>query len=345
MVDEVLEQNQGHLIPGREVAIQRKEFVLGGEARDALGEHPPYERMPYRIHVGSDPKEIFSFSYALDPAVFDKNVGDGVEFILESRDSSGRITKQFSQYIDPKHHAQERRWMDGQADLSAYRNQTVELLFTTTPGPKGDTVYDWAAWSNFHFQGEAPALEGQAPPFKLVYAAEANVYRYDQVLPRAAIYHRAEMVENEDAALRKLADPSLDIFQSVVLNASTLNALQRAGIAEINRQTPEPVQAASIASYKSQDVQIEASLDRSGILVLNDTDYPGWAVTVDGRPAEAINANYMFRGVLLSSGKHVVRFIYQPESFYLGAKISGATMLGMLAIGLVTSMRRRVRIE
>jgi hypothetical protein len=339
MVDEVLEQNQGHLIPGKEILIVRKEFVLGNEARDALGEHPPYERMPYRIHVGSRPKEVFCFSIALDPAVFDKAAGDGVEFILESKDSSGRITKQFSQYIDPKHNAQEQRWMDGQVDLSAYRGQNIQLLFTTTPGPKGDTLYDWAAWSNFHFQGQA--IEGQAPPFKLIYNAEAKVYRYDDVLPRAAIYHHAELAGSEEEALRKLADPSLDIFQSVVLKESALNPEQRAKVAEINRRPPVPVHAASIESYQSQDVQIEASLDQSGILVLNDTDYPGWTADVDGHPAEWINANYLFRGVLLPPGKHAVRFVYRPKSFYLGAEISGATMAGLLIVGLASSRWRR----
>ena len=194
MIDEMFEQNRGHLIPGKEAAIDEDRSSSRIEARNALGEHPPYARLPYRMHVGSDSKEIFDFSYALDPAVFDKTSGDGVEFVIELKDPSGRITKRFSQYIDPKHNSQERRWMDGQVDLGAYRGQSIELLFTTTPGPKGDTDYDWAAWSNFHFEGQT--LE-PPPPFHLIYNAEAKIYRYDDVLPRAAIYHRAELVHNE----------------------------------------------------------------------------------------------------------------------------------------------------
>jgi len=332
MIDEILEQNRGRLIPGKEVAIAPRQFVLSGEARNALGEHPPYERMPYRLPIGGGPKEIFDFSYALDSAAFDKT-GDGVEFTIELKEPSGRITKQFSRYIDPKHNAQERRWLDGQLDLSAWRNQTIELLFSTAPGPQGDTSWDWAAWSNFHFEGQA--ARDQPPPFRLIYNDEAKVYRYDDVLPRAAIYHRAELAPN---ALAKLADPSLDIFQSVVLSGSVLSAEQRAQVAEINRQAPARVEAASIRSYQSQDVQIEASLDRSGILVLNDTAAPGWTATVDGHPAEWFDANYLFRGVLLAPGKHAVRFRYQPKSFRAGAAIS-LTMAGLLAIGLVLPRR------
>ncbi len=338
MIDEMLEQNRGRLIPGKEVAIAPRSFILSGQARGALGEHPPYERLPYRIHVGNDATEIFDFSYGLDSAVFDKT-GDGVEFTVELREPSGRIIKEFSRYIDPKHNPQERRWLDAQIDLSAWRNQTIELLFTTAPGPKGDTSWDWAAWSNFHFEdGAAPE---HAPPFRLIYNDEAKIYRYDNVLPRAAIYHRAELVSTQSGALAKLADPALDIFESVVLNGSGLSAQQRAQVAVINRQTPARVEAASIRSYQSQDVQIEASLDRSGILVLNDTSYPGWTATVDGQPTQWIDANYLFRGVLLSPGKHAVRFRYQPKSFRWGAEISGLTVAVLLAIGLMIPRRRR----
>jgi hypothetical protein len=342
MIDEMMEQNRGHLIPGKETLITPKAFLLAGEARDALGEHPSYERLPYRIHVPDDPKAVFDFSYALDPAVFDKTSTDGVEFTIESRDRSGAITKQFSRYIDPKHNAQERRWMDGRIDLSAYRDQTIQLLFTTTPGSNGNAAYDWAAWSNFHFEGHMahyPEL-----PFHLIYNAEATIYRYDDVLPRAAIYHHSELVPNEDQALRKLLDPSLNIFQSVVLNESELTPEQRAQAAEMNRKAPVRIQAAAIKSYKSQDVQIEASLDRSGILVLNDTAYPGWNVSVDGRPAAWTGANYMFRGVFLPPGRHSIRFLYQPKSFRRGATVSGLALLTLLAAGFVAPLRRRVNL-
>ena len=164
------------------------------------------------------------------------------------------------------------------------------------------------------------------------------------MLPRAAIYHRAELVHSEDEALHKLIDPSLDIFQSVVLNESILTAEQREHVADMNRQPPAPVQAASIRSYASQDVQIEASLDRSGILVLNDTAYPGWTVEVDGRSASWIDANYLFRGVLLPPGKHAVRFRYRPASFNRGVAIGGLAMAGLLTAGFLRP-RRRKKIE
>jgi hypothetical protein len=91
------------------------------------------------------------------------------------------------------------------------------------------------------------------------------------------------------------------------LNQSALSAEQRTQVAANNREAPTRVEAASVQSYQPQDVQIEASLDRSRVLVLNDTAYPCWNATVDSHSAEWTNANYLFRAVLLPSGKHAVR--------------------------------------
>jgi uncharacterized membrane protein YfhO len=102
-----------------------------------------------------------------------------------------------------------------------------------------------------------------------------------------------------------------------------------------------PAQAARITSYRSQSVAIEASLDRSGILVLNDSDYPGWTVDVDGHPNNWFSANYLFRGVFLKPGKHVVRFVYRPMSFFAGALIGSIALLCLVTVGLLKARADR----
>ncbi|MBV9305300.1 MAG: YfhO family protein [Acidobacteriaceae bacterium] len=223
-------------------------------------------------------------------------------------------------------------------DLSKYQGQSIRLLFSTDPGPKGDSAFDWAAWSNFQLDG-GPArnnrLTASALPFTPIYEGEVRVYRYEpEVLPRAAIYYRADIRTGDQEVLRRLADSNLDVFQTVVVDASTSSAEQQMGFAEVNRGQPRREQPAKITSYQSQSVSIEATLHQRGILVLNDSDYPGWTVDIDGRPETWFTANYMFRGVLLSPGKHTVRFVYRPKSFYYGVAVSAATLLSLLGFGL-----------
>lgn len=178
------------------------------------------------------------------------------------------------------------------------------------------------------------------PSFQPVYDREVKIYGYTDVLPRAALFYRAQPEPNAGEVLKKLADPALDVFETVVLDRSQLKAPQLAVIAELNRGAPRRVEAATITSYRSQQVDINAALSQSGILVLNDADYPGWKAEVDGTAAKSFTANYLFRAVMLPPGRHVIRFVYRPRTFYEGSAIAVIALLGLTISGLFR-MRRR----
>jgi hypothetical protein len=74
-------------------------------------------------------------------------------------------------------------------------------------------------------------------------------------------------------------------------------------------------------------------------LVLADTFFPGWRVTVDGEPREIARANVAFRAVALEPGGHMVDFTYEPLWFRVGAWASGAAAL-LTALLLVLGPRR-----
>ena len=327
-VQQVIQQNIGRLTPGRENLVEVRTFTIGGDTKAVLYEHPIYERLPFRITITPATREFF-FSVAMQPAVYDGSMpvcGAGVEFRLEVRDSSGRTRLLFDRYIDPKHNPAERRWIPGSADLSEYMGQTVELLFTTTTR---DTCAAWAGWGDPHFNGDAIAQAA----FRLVYDHEIKIYEVPDYLPRAALFSNVEIVKDDAAVLARLGAADFDIFQKAIVSADTL------AIRAINSPSPEQVRAARIVSYTSQEVRIDAAVERPSLLVLNDSDYPGWKVYVDGRPAEWITANYLFRGVVLGPGRHMVRFAYEPASFRAGAAISGVWLAGL--VGFVAWRRRR----
>ena len=333
---EIVRQNEGHLAKGRENLIEIRTFTIAGETKPVLYEHPIYERLPFRTTITPASRE-FSFSVAMQPAVYDGSMplcGDGVEFRLEIRDSAGRITPLYDRYIDPKHNLAERRWIPGSVDLSEYMGQTVELLFTTTAGPKGDTCAAWAGWGDPHFNGDANAQ----PAFRQVYDHEIKIYEPPDYLPRAALFSSAELALDDAAALARLGSPDLDIFQTAVVSSTALDPADLAAIGSLNSRPPERVRAARILSYTSQEVRIDAAVEQPALLVLNDSDFPGWKVYVDGRRAHLITANYLFRGVLLEPGRHLVRFAYEPASFTAGAGISG---VGLICLAGFAVWRRR----
>jgi hypothetical protein len=333
---EIIGQNEGRLLPGRENLIELRAFTISGETKPVLYEHPPYERLPFRTTITPAGRE-FRFSVALQPAVYDGSMpvcGGGVEFRLEIRDSAGGIRPLYDRYTDPKHNPAERRWIPGSVDLSEYIGQTIELLFTTAAGPGGDTCAAWAGWGDPRFSGDTAAPVA----FRLVYDHEIRIYEYADYLPRAALFSRVEVVQDDAAALARLGSRALDIFQTAVVSPAGLAPADTAAIRSLNSQPPERVRAANILSYTSQEVKIDAAVERPALLVLNDSDYPGWKVYVDGQRSHWITANYLFRGVLLRPGRHLVRFSYEPASFAVGAAISGA---GLICLAGFAVWRRR----
>ncbi len=88
-----------------------------------------------------------------------------------------------------------------------------------------------------------------------------------------------------------------------------------------------------VVSHEPQRVELRATLERPGLVVLADTYYPGWRLTIDGEPAPIIRTNRMMRGAAVPSGTHELVYTYEPDSFrlgLLGSTIGLALTMGML---------------
>ena len=72
-------------------------------------------------------------------------VGDGVTFSLYVEDNAG-IHLLFSQYVDPKHQLQDRRWIPIHVSLHPFSGKLVRIILSVNSGPSGDLSYDWAGW-------------------------------------------------------------------------------------------------------------------------------------------------------------------------------------------------------
>ena len=69
---------------------------------------------------------------------------------------------------------------------------------------------------------------------------------------------------------------------------------------------------ARIVSYRNTEVVVEADSPGGGWVVLNDLWHPWWFADIDGKPADLLKANVLFRAVAVPAGKHVVRFTFRP---------------------------------
>jgi len=147
-------------------------------------------------------------------------------------------------------------------------------------------------------------------------------------LPRAQLYSRWQVSTNATVTLAKLADPTMDPEQTVLVAEEPGPA--GAGGAGAEAGTVEWL------SYAPKTIVQRTASKAPAVLLLNDRFDPGWKVWVDGKPAPVLRANFLVRGVYVPAGEHTVRWHFEPKltGFYvtLGSVVAGVLLCGFLAL-------------
>ncbi len=99
----------------------------------------------------------------------------------------------------------------------------------------------------------------------------------------------------------------------------------------------------TVATHNLDEIILQATTsntlsDSRAILVVQETNFPGWEANVDGRPTPHYTVGTVapggsrggFIGVPLQPGTHTYTLRYEPPGFKLGIIISAVTVVGML---------------
>jgi hypothetical protein len=162
---------------------------------------------------------------------------------------------------------------------------------------------------------------------------QVNIYRNQDVLPRAFVVQRSQSVADHEQAFAAIHQSDFDPATAAVVEHGRTLAPEAPGPAD-----------AQIVSYSNNEIRVEASTSLPGYLVMSEVYYPGWVAEVDGRRVELLRANYAFRAVFLSEGTHQVRFSFQPVTWKVGlacSLITWAVLAILTTRALVLRWRRR----
>jgi hypothetical protein len=89
---------------------------------------------------------------------------------------------------------------------------------------------------------------------------------------------------------------------------------------------------------KSEWLRIEATSRTNGVLVVNDSFWPGWTATIDGKKVPVWRADFLVRAVPWPAGRHVLEMRYDPPEVRFGWLIS---LAGALALAFFSVFGRR----
>jgi hypothetical protein len=166
-------------------------------------------------------------------------------------------------------------------------------------------------------------------------------------LPRAWVVHSARWLnasaerspENRDRSMLEMIYADDPIWHDARMSAFDSRAftwLDNDKQNELARYLwggpPRPTETVEVTYPSPQRVELTASLDASGIVILSDIDYPGWELTIDGWPAPIYKVNRIMRGAAVEEGTHRLVYSYHPRSFLIGRI---GTLIGLAALVLL----------
>ncbi|MDP4216464.1 MAG: YfhO family protein [Bacteroidota bacterium] len=127
------------------------------------------------------------------------------------------------------------------------------------------------------------------------------------------------------AGMAALADPAAPAMVATL-------AAYRPGMAS---DFSKPGKADSIRLVKNDNDEI-TYLSESGsprFAVFSEVFYSrGWRAWIDEREVPIFRTNYVLRGLVVPSGHHVIRFVFHPQSYYLGRQVQWMASLILLLL-------------
>jgi len=201
---------------------------------------------------------------------------------------------------------------------------------------------DHRAWNRLDLLGVryvvvAPRKRWAAPPdrFRIVYEKQdATIYENTARLPRAFLATVPRREADPKETLRRMSAHDFDPLNEVLVE---------------DEVTWEPAPATNVAVApqvvfdpgSDDTVVLRVSTPTRAVLVLTDLFWPGWRVTVDGAERRIHRVDYLFRGVAVEPGTHVILFWYDPASVKLGFAISAGAFALLLAAAASRTWRAR----
>ncbi|MGO8949835.1 MAG: YfhO family protein [Ktedonobacterales bacterium] len=227
-----------------------------------------------------------------------------------------------------------------QIDLSESGNSVPLRLWYATGRPNAASGNADVNGRQLPGEGELLAIEegdAASQPLRLVYNQDVRIYENTDALPRAFVVHDVRTATSDEQAVSLLSNPTFPLLGTLVL-ASSAPADE---LAQIGGHPERDGSKVVVTNSTANEVDLQAKMNSSGFVALQDTYYPGWRAYVDGQEVPIYRSDVTFRAVFVPKGSHRISFVYLPPSFVAGA---GLALLPPIALvgWLIVNRRRRL---
>jgi hypothetical protein len=167
--------------------------------------------------------------------------------------------------------------------------------------------------------------------FNVKYKLEIDIQKGSwNFVPRDSIYPNAWFVSDYRVIDTKSIKDSIKQYNYDFHN---LVLLEENPKLENSKSIDTATTSIECLNYTNNLLTYKVRASKSGFVVFNEINYPGWKAYIDGQPAELYKANYCFRAIPTTSGEHIIDMKFDSETFRLGYFISiGTLVLSIIAL-------------
>lgn len=91
-----------------------------------------------------------------------------------------------------------------------------------------------------------------------------------------------------------------------------------------------------LTKYEPDRLEFEVNATSESFVVFSDIYYPeGWNATIDDKPSNIYQTNYILRGLVIPAGKHTIKFEFKPDAIYVANNIAivGGVLVILMLLG------------
>jgi hypothetical protein len=186
-----------------------------------------------------------------------------------------------------------------------------------------------------------------------------TVRRNEQEFPRSWVVHQARGVKPIEGLSRETRRQTMEELlyaddaiwrddTKVAFDPHRVAWVDNDALGEIHPylsgQLPRPSESVQVTYPTPQRAVLDATLESPGLVVLADVYYPGWELTIDGKPASIYRVNGLMRGAAVPAGNHRLVYTYAPRSFRVGLVVSIVGLAALISLGVVCGLRPKNRV-
>ena len=151
-----------------------------------------------------------------------------------------------------------------------------------------------------------------------------KIFENPNALSRAWLVHRVSVEHDDDLLYRNLGAGKIDPRQAALLSSPLPRPIAASGDTQS--------EAVDFTSYAAHSFSIAVHAGSPALLVISEMYWPEWHAFVNGQETPIYRADGALRSILVPGGKSIIRFVYRPWSFYIGALLTAVAFLATLLI-------------